>query len=226
MLEVMLCSAVTVLPDFLYRRYGQGKRLGHEITLFSVWYELRWGITLCAILAVALVTTAAACSNDDGTTGQVVMQSTRGKQVLNKARETIPTDPQIWITAAKLEAGVGDRLAPMPAREFSNYAPHAPQGAVGGQIVSIYGDGLTAGQNQIVALNKGSADGLERGHVLALWSTGEQMIDKTDPSRPTIKLPDERHGMLFVFRVFEHMSYALILNVQEPVKPGDRFTQP
>ena len=130
------------------------------------------------------------------------------------------------VTAAKLEAGVGDRLAPMPAREFSNYAPHAPQGATSGQIVSIYGDGLTAGQNQIVALNKGSADGLERGHVLALWSTGEQMIDKTDPSRPTIKLPDERHGMLFVFRVFDRMSYALILSVQNPVKPGDRFTQP
>ena len=130
------------------------------------------------------------------------------------------------VTAAKLEAGVGDRLAPMPAREFSNYAPHAPQGPTSGQIVSIYGDGLTAGQNQIVALNKGSADGLERGHVLAVWSTGEQMIDKTDPSRPTIKLPDERHGNLFVFRVFDRMSYALILSVQNPVKPGDRFTQP
>jgi nucleoid-associated protein YgaU len=130
------------------------------------------------------------------------------------------------VTAAKVEAGVGDRLAPMPPREFSNYAPHAPQGAVGGQIVSIYGDALTAGQNQIVSLNRGTADGLERGHVLALWSTGAQMIDKTDPSRPTIKLPDERHGNLFVFRVFDRMSYALILSVQNPVKAGDRFTQP
>ncbi len=130
------------------------------------------------------------------------------------------------VTATKLEAGVGDRLAPMPAREFSNYAPHAPQGAMAGQIVSIYGDSLTAGQNQIVALNKGSADGVERGHVLALWSSGERVIDKTDPARPTIKLPDERHGMLFVFRVFDRMSYALILSVQNPVKAGDRFTQP
>lgn len=130
------------------------------------------------------------------------------------------------VTAAKLEAGVGDRLAPMPAREYSNYAPHAPQGDLTGHIVSIYGDGLTAGQNQIVALNKGSADGVERGHVLALWSAGENVIDKTDPARPTIKLPDERHGMLFVFRVFDRMSYALILRVQQPVKPGDRFTQP
>ncbi|HRO10717.1 HlyD family secretion protein [Amaricoccus sp.] len=57
MLELLLCSAVTVLPDFLYRRYWQGKRLGHEITLFSVWYELRWGITLCVILTISLITT-------------------------------------------------------------------------------------------------------------------------------------------------------------------------
>ena len=130
------------------------------------------------------------------------------------------------VTSIKQEAGVGDRLAPMPAREFSNYAPHAPQGPMTGQIVSIYGDALTAGQNQIVALNKGAADGVERGHVLALWTDGARVIDKTDPSRPTIKLPDERHGMLFVFRVFDRMSYALILSVQAPVKAGDRFTQP
>ncbi|TXC67425.1 LysM peptidoglycan-binding domain-containing protein [Piscinibacter aquaticus] len=138
--------------------------------------------------------------------------------------EIVPATFQM--TAAKLEAGVGDRLAPMPPREFSNYAPHAPQSPIEGQIVSIYGDALTAGQNQIVALNKGSANGIERGHVLALWSSGERIIDKTDPSRPTIKLPDERHGMLFVFRVFDRMSYALILSVKNPVKSGDKFTQP
>lgn len=130
------------------------------------------------------------------------------------------------VTSIKQEAGVGDRLSPTPAREFSNYAPHAPQGPMSGQIVSIYGDALTAGQNQIVSLNKGAADGMERGHVLALWRTGTRVIDKTDASRPTIKLPDERHGMLFVFRVFDRMSYALILSVKDPVKPGDSFTQP
>ena len=57
MLELLLCSAVTILPDFLYRRFVQGKRLGREITLFSVWYELRWGITFCVILTVLLITT-------------------------------------------------------------------------------------------------------------------------------------------------------------------------
>ena len=57
MLELLLCSMFTVLPDYLYRRYVQGKRFGREITLFSVWFELRWGITLCLILTVSLITT-------------------------------------------------------------------------------------------------------------------------------------------------------------------------
>jgi multidrug resistance efflux pump len=57
MLEILLCSLVTILPDYLYRRYVQGKRFGKEITLYSVWFELRWGITGCIILAIALITT-------------------------------------------------------------------------------------------------------------------------------------------------------------------------
>lgn len=56
MLELILCSLLTVFPDYLYRRYVQGKRIGKEITLFSVWYELRWGITACLMLTVALIT--------------------------------------------------------------------------------------------------------------------------------------------------------------------------
>lgn len=56
MLEILLCSLLTILPDFLYRRYVQGKRLGREITLYSVWYELRFGIITCLMLAVALIT--------------------------------------------------------------------------------------------------------------------------------------------------------------------------
>lgn len=56
MLELILCSLLTVFPDYLYRRYAQGKRIGREITLFSVWYELRWGIVSCLMLTVALIT--------------------------------------------------------------------------------------------------------------------------------------------------------------------------
>jgi multidrug resistance efflux pump len=56
MLEVLICSLVTVLPDYLFRRYVQGRRLGHEITLFSVWFELRYGIVACLMLTIALIT--------------------------------------------------------------------------------------------------------------------------------------------------------------------------
>lgn len=56
MLELLICSMFTLLPDYLYRRYAQGKRFGEELTLFSVWYELRWGITGCTILTVSLIT--------------------------------------------------------------------------------------------------------------------------------------------------------------------------
>jgi multidrug resistance efflux pump len=56
MLELLLCSLLTIFPDYLYRRYAQGKRIGKEITLFSVWFELRWGIVSCLMLTVALIT--------------------------------------------------------------------------------------------------------------------------------------------------------------------------
>lgn len=56
MLELLLCSMFTILPDYLFRRYGQGKRFGREITIYSVWYELRYGITTCLMLTVALIT--------------------------------------------------------------------------------------------------------------------------------------------------------------------------
>jgi hypothetical protein len=130
------------------------------------------------------------------------------------------------ITSTRLEAGVGDRLSPVPQQELVAYVPHAPAAPVDGRIIGIYGDGLRAGQNQVVSINRGRRDGIERGHVLALWRAGAEVADTTGPRKVAMRLPDERHGMLFVFRAFDRVSYALILNVQEPVRAGDRFTQP
>ena len=130
------------------------------------------------------------------------------------------------ISSSKLEAGIGDRLLPVPPKDLSAYAPHAPAGEIGGSVVSIYGDAVQGAQNQIVTLNRGARDGLERGHVLALWRAGVPAIDRTSAERTPMRLPDERHGLLFVFRVFDRVSYALILTVKDPVHPGDRFSQP
>jgi multidrug resistance efflux pump len=56
MFELMLCSLLTIFPDYLYRRYAQGKRIGREITIYTMWYELRWGISACLILTISLIT--------------------------------------------------------------------------------------------------------------------------------------------------------------------------
>jgi hypothetical protein len=131
------------------------------------------------------------------------------------------------ITSTRLEAGVGDRLSPVPQQELVAYVPRPPAGQVEGRVIGIYGDGLNAGQNHVVAINRGRRDGMERGNVLALWRAGRDAADTTvRGQRTAMRLPDERHGLLFVFRVFDRVSYALILDVLEPVQRGDRFSQP
>jgi hypothetical protein len=144
---------------------------------------------------------------------------------VNDRGEIVPAT--FRITSAKLEASVNNRLAPAQPRDYAPYVPHAPSAPVSGLIVSVYGEALNAGQNQIVSLNRGAQDGMERGHVLALWRAGALVRDTTEggPAK-ALRLPDEQHGTLFVFRVFERMSYALILDVKDPVTRGDRFTQP
>ena len=142
------------------------------------------------------------------------------------ASNGLPVPATFVMTSARQEAGVGDRLAPVPARDFSAYVPHPPAAPMNGQVISVYGEALIAGQNQIVALNRGLRDGIERGHVLALWRAGAPATDSTGPRAQPIQLPDERSGLLFVFRVFERVSFALILSAFEPVRSGDRVTQP
>ena len=142
------------------------------------------------------------------------------------ASNGLPVPATFVMTSTRQEAGVGDRLAPVPQRDFTAYVPHPPAGPMNGQVVSVYGEALNAGQNQIVALNRGVRDGIERGHVLALWRAGAPATDTTGARAQPIQLPDERSGLLFVFRVFDRVSYALILSALDPVRAGDRITQP
>ncbi|MES2280373.1 MAG: LysM peptidoglycan-binding domain-containing protein [Pseudomonadota bacterium] len=134
----------------------------------------------------------------------------------------------IDIVVAKEEMRVGDRLVPEPPRTSLSYAPHAPTTPIAGQIVSIYGRGTAtlAAANQVVVINRGTRDGLENGHVMAILKDGQVLQDKTDSSRTTIKLPNERNGLLMVFRTFENLSYALVLQITDGVRVGDRFANP
>ena len=133
----------------------------------------------------------------------------------------------IDIVSAKEEMRVGDRMLPEPPRVFPNYVPRAPGQAQNGLIVSVYGNAVRyAAQNQVVAINRGKAHGLEDGHVLALVRDANTLTDKTDDSRPQLRLPGESNGLMMVFRTFDKVSYAVVLNIQDGVKIGDRFTNP
>lgn len=141
--------------------------------------------------------------------------------------DELPVPATVRLTTARQEAGVGDRLAPLPQRDLAAFVPHAPTQAVGGRVVSVYGEALNAGQNNVVAINRGRRDGIERGHVLALWTDGARTRDTTvDGRAQPIKLPDEPLGLLYVFRVFDRVSYALVVSAVDAVRAGDRFTQP
>lgn len=133
----------------------------------------------------------------------------------------------IDIVGAKEEMRVGDRMLPEPERQLLSYVPRAPQGTVDARIVSVYGSAVAnAGQNQVVVINRGTRDGVQSGHVMAIMKDGARLVDKTDAARDELKLPDERNGLLMVFRTFEKLSYALVLEVVDSVKAGDRLVNP
>lgn len=131
------------------------------------------------------------------------------------------------VLTAKEEMGVGDRLIPTAPVPFINYVPHVPAQQTDARVVSVYGGVSQAGQNQIVAINRGSKDGIDIGTVLDLRRLGLMVPDRTvGNGRGLIKLPDEQYGELFIFRVFNSISYGLVMQVQDTVQVGDIATSP
>lgn len=120
------------------------------------------------------------------------------------------------------EMSAGDRLIAPAGDSVSNYLPHAPANKIDSRVISVYGGVSQAGQNTVITLNKGSRDGLEAGHVLALYHSGEVVSH----DKHKFKLPDERFGLIFVFRVFDKVSYALVMETRLPVQLLDRAQTP
>lgn len=139
----------------------------------------------------------------------------------------VPIPATVDVVGTKEEIRAGDRLLPEPEKGWRNYVPHAPGMPVDARVVSVYGNAVRfAGNNQVVAINKGARDGMEVGHVLALQSSGPRMTDKTDSKRTTIQLPDERNGLGMVFLVFDRVAYVLVMQVSEAVQVGDKLNNP
>ncbi len=130
------------------------------------------------------------------------------------------------ITDSRREIGVQDRLVPIKHEPLITYAPHPPTGPVQGRLISVYGGLGDVGAESIVTLNRGSRDGLDIGTVLAINRSGPTVRDTTVSNSEFVKLPDERIGHMFVFRVFDNISYALVMTATGPIKVGDRFSRP
>ena len=81
-------------------------------------------------------------------------------------------------------------------------------------------------QHQVVSINRGEQDGMQPGMVLSLITQGRQLVDKTDPQRATVQLPDQANGTAMVFRVFDRVSYVLVMDVRRGVQVGDRLQNP
>jgi hypothetical protein len=162
--------------------------------------------------------------------GKATLARSEGSQTSTNAKGEIRSEivpATIDIVDAKEEIRVGDRMLPEPPQTFQNYVPHAPTSPVDARIVSVYGSAVVnASQNQVVAINKGTQDGMESGHVLTILKDGGRLIDKTDITKPEIKLPDERNGLLMVFRTFDRVSYGLVLDITSGVKVGDHLVNP
>jgi len=133
----------------------------------------------------------------------------------------------LQITGVKQEIGRGDRLVPASRPEVMSYMPHLPEKAIDGKIINLYGGVGEGGRHSIVSISRGKQDGLEMGHVLAIHRAGATVTNRFEDDKPeTHALPDERYGLMFVFRVFERVAYGLIVEASRSVLPGDRVSKP
>ncbi len=161
----------------------------------------------------------------------------------------------LQIISSKREIGVSDRLVAVGPVRLLNYVPHPPDKPIRARVMSIYdgrsdtyalqpartrtgistlsGEYNETGPLGIISINKGASDGLEIGHVLALYRSTTIRNDRSigpyylgKPRVQPVELPEERYGLVFVFRVFENVSYALVLQAERPVSPRDVLQTP
>jgi len=190
------------------------------------------------LLSVNDVAYASNLASDQGTQWQVYRPSVKfidpdtdeelGQEVLYLGDAVVEKfgDPStLRITNAILEINKGDYFAPVAPGHNPVYFPHAPESTINAKVISIYGGVQQAGQHAVITLNKGRRDGIEAGHILALYQKGEVLKTK-GWFTPNVNLPDVRYGLVMVFRVFNKVSYALVMETRIPVQLLDSARTP
>ena len=137
------------------------------------------------------------------------------------------------ITESAREIVAGDVLVPETGGSVADIVPHVPAGEVHGRVISVVNGVLLAGQYQVIAINRGSQDGIEPGQVLAVYESGDHIRDHCATmaglgtcTGHSVNLPDVEAGTLLMFRVYEHVSYGLVLDITNPIAYGDKVVRP
>jgi LysM domain len=155
-----------------------------------------------------------------GEKSQVALDAPAGSKPL-------PVPGTVLVVSNKEEMRVGDRLMAESKEELLSFVPKAPDKNIVARAISIYGSAFAnASKNQVLAINKGSRDGLVRGDVLAILTKGEEFVDRTHDSKDLVRLPSERKGLAMVFRVFDKVSYVLVLESADAIQSGDLLVNP
>jgi hypothetical protein len=162
----------------------------------------------------------------------------------------------IDITRSKEEIAVKDKLVVAPEKLMGSFIPHAPENDIIGSVMTSYDGEVEISRGKIISINRGKADGLEPGHVLAVFRAGDRIpkikktdprdyipevniaterdadgklivnLVKPDPNANSLQLPDERIGLVMVFRTFEYISYALVMQSVRPIYVKDLVKTP
>lgn len=129
------------------------------------------------------------------------------------------------VTRTTQEIRVEDRLLPHEERDIdSMFYPSAPEQDVNGQIIAVEGGVSQIGSMNVVAVNRGLRDGVKVGHILAIYRRGGAVKDRVKGG--VVHLPDERAGLLMVFRAYEKMSFGLVLDAERRMSVGDKVKNP
>ena len=121
----------------------------------------------------------------------------------------------------------GDILLPVAGEAKMDFIPRAPMAKIDGKIMSVTDERTVVAENDVIVINRGSRDGLEPGHVLAIWQAGEEVRDITDNAvSRNLTTPEERLGLFMVFKTYDRLSYGLALVSHREIHVGDMVRTP
>lgn len=132
---------------------------------------------------------------------------------------------KLELSSAREEVVIGDRLLATDERKLvTNFMPSSPSGTVQGRMIAVLSGVNQIGQFNVVVVNQGEREGVTEGNVLAIYKEGGVVLDRV--TRRKVRLPAERAGLLMLFRVFDKVSYGLVLKAKRPLSVGDQVRNP